>query len=256
MSVLASRLAQEAIKLAQYNPPIPYRIGGRSPSDALDCSTMIMWLLEQCGGKNLRATSNRLWSEHAAWRGTLADAQREGKLVPGALVLIDAEKGGPNGTPGRMIHAGLFVGGKIEIVHASQSRGGVYPSTLKNAWTHVMWLKGVDYSGSSVLPGVPPAGTIPPAGFAPPATVEPGPGQAKVVTTTSGLRLRKLPSTSAAVIKEMPIGAVVDVLYGMTVEHRVAMGNWVTVRYVDSRGTPHEGWCCAGMDGVPYLQFG
>jgi hypothetical protein len=241
-------LTNEALKLVR-TPAIPYKPGGRSPEAGMDCSTMIMWLLEKCGGTNLRAGSNKLWTDHAAWRGTLADAQKQGKLVPGALVLIDDAKGGSNGTPGEMDHVGVYVSGSTVIVHASQSRGGIYPSTLKNGWTHVMWLEGVGYRGEydSVLPGAPDAGGLP-VPTAPPARVGPSPGQAQVITTTSGLYLRKLPGKHGARIKEMRIGAVVDVL-------RVE-GGWAQVRYVGGDGTPHIGWCCVGENGIKYLALG
>ena len=41
-------------------------------------------------------------------------------------------------------HVGIYTGNP-EVVHSSATRGGVFPSTLKNGWTHVGWLKAVDY---------------------------------------------------------------------------------------------------------------
>ena len=76
----------------------------------------------------------------------------------------------------------------------------------------------------------------------------PNPGQAKVVTTTSGLYPRKLPSKDGARIKEMPSGTVVTVL-------RVE-GGWAQVRWDVRPGLHHTGWCSIGENGVDYLVFG
>lgn len=50
---------------------------------------------------------------------------------------------------GNASHIGWYTGGRYEVVHASSSKGKVAPSTLKNGWTHVGWLKAVDYSADS-----------------------------------------------------------------------------------------------------------
>ena len=55
------------------------------------------------------------------------------------------------------------------------------------------------------------------------------------IYTTSNLRLRKGPSTTTEVIKEMPEGTRLELL-----ERRA---EWCRVKYVDRMGTPHLGWC-------------
>jgi len=261
MGITASAFARRAVEKAQSNPPIPYVLGGRTDAGT-DCSNLIRLIIRELGGKDIQAGSNAMWDSHVMNRAFCHDGGTRkfgGYLVPGSLLFIDynnpvAQNGA--GTPGKMDHVGIYVGpvkglltpdGKQgDVVHASQSRGMVCASTLLNAWTHGAWLKGVDYD--AIDTGVPsnPGAVAPdhPDTTAPaPAPLEPGPGQAKVNTTTSGLRLRKQPSTSGAVIKEMPAGAIIDVLD--------TKNGWALVYYVARDGTPHQGWCSAD-----YLQFG
>ena len=50
---------------------------------------------------------------------------------------------------GDATHVGIFTDDpKAEVVHSSESRGGVFPSTLKNAWTHAGWPKDAVFSGA------------------------------------------------------------------------------------------------------------
>ena len=225
-------------------PAIPYVLGGRNDRGT-DCINLIAWVMSELGGQAVPRSCNDAWRKNMAWTGTLAEASAQGKLVPGAILYIDYHKppGGSGGTPGSMDHSGVYVGDSFglqtpdkrpgTVVYASQSRGGVYPSTLQNAWTHAAWLRGVDYGAKSPSP---------------PERPSPGPGQARVITTTSGLYLREGPDTRSKRIKEMPIGAVVDVV-------RVEAG-WAYVHWNVRPGLHHAGWCCIGANGVDYLQFG
>jgi len=220
MAITGAGLALEAIKLIR-DPPIPYVYGKRDPASGMDCSGLVQYARKMAGGGDMAAGSNRLWTDHCAWRGTLAEAQKQGKLVPGALVFIDDAKGGSNGTPGKMSHVGVYVGGSTVIVHASQSRGGVYPSTLKNAWTHVMWLKGVDYdilslpSTSADLPARAEPGryaVVTEDTYLYPAI--PGPGEAMVIK--EGVRMRKQPKIVDGInhnrICTVPNGTIMPIL--------------------------------------------
>ena len=143
------------------SPAIPYKLGGRSDKGT-DCINLIGWAMQELGGRDVPRGSNETWNKGMAWRGTLSEAKRLGKLVPGTILYIDYAKpaGGSDGTPGKMDHAAVYVGpghgiktpdGKAgDVVHASASRGGVYPSTLANAYTHAAWLTGVDYGTTDV----------------------------------------------------------------------------------------------------------
>jgi hypothetical protein len=109
---------------------------------------------------------------------------------------------------------------------------------------------GAEVPAFDVPPGTPDSLGVPDAPGVPatPGASEPGPGQAKGVTTTSGLYLRKLPGKDGARIKEMPIGTIVSVLQ--------VEGGWARVRYLAGDGTPHVGWCCTGEGETEYLRFG
>ena len=66
-------------------------------------------------------------------------AKKNGTLVPGALLFIVSpgydEKYKDN--LGLVSHVGIYTGApEAEVMHSSESRGGVFPSTLKNGWTH------------------------------------------------------------------------------------------------------------------------
>jgi len=245
-------------------PAIPYVLGGRSDKGT-DCINLIAWVMGELGGRQVPRGSNDAWRNSMAWTGTLAEASAKGRLMPGAILYIDYHKppGGSGGTPGAMDHAGVYVGGGYglktpdgrpgTVVHASQSRGGVYPSTLQNAWTHAAWLQGVAYEVKSEELQVKSGGT---------GLTEtnhnsslftfhsslPSPGQARVITSTSGLYLREGPSVRSKRVKQLPAGTIVDVL-------RVEAG-WAHVRWDVRPGLYHMGWCCAGANGVDYLEFG
>ena len=110
-------------------------------------------------------------ARRAAWLGTLSQAQAEGRLVPGAGLLIreETEENLParyaSDGLGDFSHAGLYVGpdaltdtdktGRMrscDAVHSSATRGRVAGSTLQNGWTHVLWFPEIDY-GASGGPG-------------------------------------------------------------------------------------------------------
>ena len=253
--ILARRLAEQVVSKVR-TPAIPYVLGGRSDKGT-DCINLIGWCMDELGGRKVSRGSNKAWREDMDWTGTLKEAESQGKLIPGALLYMDYGNGA-------MDHAGVFVGDGYRlvtpdgkpgtVVHASSSRQGVYPSTIKNGWTHVAWLKGVEYGSEDTVSAgadhrdafgdVGAGGTV---GAALPV-VEPGEGEAKVITTTSGLNLRKQPDVKSAPIKEMPIGTIVKVL-GVA-------DDWANVRWDVKPGLWHIGWCRIGQDGVDYLRFG
>lgn len=110
------------------------------------------------------AGSNDLVRNHCVWLGTVSNAKKEGKLVPGALLLMWREESAklPTRYQGDGLGDFYHVGIKVEdaalgdvdknghkracnVVHSSQSMGRVAGSTLKNGWTHVMWANEIDY---------------------------------------------------------------------------------------------------------------
>ena len=138
----------------------------------MDCQALVEYCVNQCGGSMAYAGSNAMYRNSAVYLATLANAKAEGRLVPGAGLLIVEEVS--EGTPakyrgdglGDATHVGLYVGEnaltdtdksgksrKCNTVHSSASRGRVVGGTTGGGWTHVMWFKEIDY-GVDVPVGV------------------------------------------------------------------------------------------------------
>ena len=134
--------------------------------DELDCQAFIEHCARQAGGAMDYLGTNDM-ARRAAWLGTLSQAQAEGRLVPGAGLLIreETEENLPARYAGDGLgdfsHAGLYVGpdaltdtdktGRMrscDAVHSSATRGRVAGSTLQNGWTHVLWFPEIDYGAS------------------------------------------------------------------------------------------------------------
>lgn len=134
--------------------------------DELDCQAFIEHCARQAGGAMDYLGTNDM-ARRAAWLGTLSQAQAEGRLVPGAGLLIreETEENLParyaSDGLGDFSHAGLYVGpdaltdtdktGRMrscDAVHSSATRGRVAGSTLQNGWTHVLWFPEIDYGAS------------------------------------------------------------------------------------------------------------
>lgn len=144
--------------------------------DEMDCQAFIEHCARQAGGAMDYLGTNDM-ARRAAWLGTLSQAQAEGRLVPGAGLLIreETEANLParyaSGGLGDFSHAGLYVGpdaltdtdktGRMrscDVVHSSATMGRVAGSTLQNGWTHAIWFPEIDY-GEGDATGTPGAGT-------------------------------------------------------------------------------------------------
>ena len=134
--------------------------------DELDCQAFVEHCARQAGGAMDYLGTNDM-ARRAAWLGTLSQAQAEGRLVPGAGLLIreETEENLPARYAGDGLgdfsHAGLYVGpdaltdtdktGRMrscDAVHSSATMGRVAGSTLQNGWTHVLWFPEIDYGAS------------------------------------------------------------------------------------------------------------
>ena len=134
--------------------------------DEMDCQAFIEHCARQAGGAMDYLGTNDM-ARRAAWLGTLSQAQAEGRLVPGAGLLIreETEENLParyaSGGLGDFSHVGLYVGpdaltdtdktGRMrscDAVHSSATMGRVAGSTLQNGWTHVLWFPEIDYGAS------------------------------------------------------------------------------------------------------------
>ncbi|MDD3336958.1 MAG: hypothetical protein PHI98_15865 [Eubacteriales bacterium] len=130
----------------------------------MKCDAFVEYCVRECGGQLDSSGSNDMARNHCAWLGTLENAQAEGKLVPGAGLLIheDTEESLPakyvGDGLGDFSHVGIYVGENAvvdvdkkgnqrtcDVMHSSQSMGRVAGSTLGNGWTHVMLFDCIEY---------------------------------------------------------------------------------------------------------------
>lgn len=163
-----ARRAQEVYMTT--TPPIPYVEGKESlnPAIGADCQGWVEAIIRDLGGKISYAGTNEMWRRAVVWAGTIAEAKAQGKLVPGCCPAIikqdgkEPDKYKPGGSMydpskiGNCSHIGWYIGDKYEVIDASYTRKTVSPTTLKG-FTHIFWLKEVDYSdaGSPVRPPSP-----------------------------------------------------------------------------------------------------
>lgn len=135
----------------------------------MDCQAFIEHCARQAGGAMDYLGTNDM-ARRAAWLGTLAQARAQGRLVPGAGVLIreETEANLPARYAGDGLgdfsHVGLYVGENAltdvdksgnarscDVVHSSATMGRVAGSTLANGWTHAMWFQEIDYGNEAGL---------------------------------------------------------------------------------------------------------
>lgn len=132
--------------------------------DELDCQAFVEHCVRQAGGRMDYLGTNDM-ARRAAWLGTLDEARAQGRLVPGAGLLIreateanlPARYAGDG--LGDFSHVGLYVGENAltdtdkngrrracDVVHSSATMGRVAGSTLQNGWTHTLWFSEIDYA--------------------------------------------------------------------------------------------------------------
>lgn len=116
-----------------------------------DCQAFVENTVRRAGGDmgDYRG-SNDMYRNACDKIMTLEDARIEGVIMPGTVLFIVEQDGGEPGRYkadglGNASHIGIYSGGQYEVVHSSASRGRVAASTLENGWTHIGWLKAVDY---------------------------------------------------------------------------------------------------------------
>lgn len=132
--------------------------------DELDCQAFVEHCVRQAGGRMDYLGTNDM-ARRAAWLGTLDEARAQGRLVPGAGLLIreSTEANLPARYAGDGLgdfsHVGLYVGENAltdtdkngrrracDAVHSSATMGRVAGSTLQNGWTHALWFPEIDYA--------------------------------------------------------------------------------------------------------------
>lgn len=137
--------------------------------DEMDCQAFVEFCVKESGGAMDYRGSNDM-ARHAVWLGTVENAKAQGKLVPGAGLLIHDEDLPPERYRGdglgNFSHVALYVGenactdtdknGKkrtCNAVHSSQTMGRVVGTTVQNGYTHVMLFDEIDY-GMEISSGV------------------------------------------------------------------------------------------------------
>ena len=137
--------------------------------DEMDCQAFVEHCARQAGGRMDYLGTNDM-ARRAAWLGTLDEARAQGRLVPGAGLLIREETDAnlparyAGDSLGDFSHVGLYVGPdaltdtdkngnarSCDVVHSSATMGRVAGSTLANGWTHVMWFAEIDYGNEAGL---------------------------------------------------------------------------------------------------------
>lgn len=165
-----------------------------------DCQKFVEETVKRAGGeiKDYRGSNDMFRNACDPEPVELETALKEGLLSPGCVLFI-VEYDGKEPAQykgdglGNASHVGFYTGISHEVVHSSASKGGVVPSTLKNGWTHVGWLKAVDY----IHEAAPDFETI----------------QAEVVAESgSTVRMREEPNRHAETLKKVPVGSIVKVL--------------------------------------------
>jgi hypothetical protein len=162
----SARVALVAAAWAKVTPRIPYVANGSTRKGA-DCQGLVEGCIKEAGGKADYAGSNAMFRAcHKSgniW--TLTQAQKLGKLKPGALVFI-LENDGKEPSQykadnlGNASHVGVYVGQSDTIwsVDASASAGKVRTRTKRDAprvWTHAGYLPEIDYGADSKQENLP-----------------------------------------------------------------------------------------------------
>ncbi len=168
--------------------------------DELDCQAFVEHCVRQAGGRMDYLGTNDM-ARRAAWLGTLDEARAQGRLVPGAGLLIreateanlPARYAGDG--LGDFSHVGLYVGENAltdtdkngrrracDAVHSSATMGRVAGSTLQNGWTHALWFSEIDYA---VTAGAGAGGTSTSAGISDTVTGGTGTGNGGTGTGTN-----------------------------------------------------------------------
>ncbi len=133
---LAEKVVQTALELVRRQPTVSYK--------QMDCQAFLEHCINENGSPKINYRgSNDMFRNALNWVGTLKEAETLGYLQPGVWVFIrdfdgkEPQRYKKDGL-GNAHHVGMYTKKPgIEVVHSSASRGGVYPSTLKNGWTHV-----------------------------------------------------------------------------------------------------------------------
>ncbi len=227
--------------------------------DEMDCQAFIEHCARQAGGRMDYLGTNDM-ARRAAWLGTLSQARAEGRLTPGAGLLIREETDAnlparyAGDGLGDFSHVGLYVGeGALsdtdkngrrracDAVHSSATMGRVAGTTLQNGWTHAMWFSEIDYGEGDGEPGATGTGAT-------------GTGATGAATPAQGLTAGAVSAVYATVappdgnpVKLRKSASREETLYwlvgaGARVEVERTRGAWSLIRAVCTDGHTRRAW--------------
>lgn len=241
VAIRAAEMVQQEVmeidsKIAVKDTTYPYSV--------IDCQAFVEACVNDSGGNMSYAGSNDMARNGVVWLGTLDNAIAEGKLVPGAGVMIhednedDLPKQYKGDGLGDFNHVGIYLGDEYSVedyakgktskrvcnvAHSSSSMTRVSGSTIRNGWTHVVWFKDIDY-GVDVVPGVTIGATISDSNdqiydvmdneTVDTPEIEQLDSVQAIVYAVNGkpVKLREKPSTNSNLYWEREVGTVLEVL--------------------------------------------
>ena len=228
--------------------------------EEMDCQAFIEHCVRQAGGSMDYRGSNDM-ARGAAWLGTLSQARAQGRLVPGAGVLIreETEENLPARYAGDGLgdfsHVGLYVGegaltdtdknGRMrscDVAHSSATMGRVAGSTLQGGWTHVLWFPEIDYGASGGAGNAAAAGTAGTAAAA--GTAATGDG---LTAGASPVRFATVVSPDGNPVKLRKSASREETLYwlvgaGARVEVERTRDGWSLIRAICTDGRTRRAW--------------
>lgn len=233
--------------------------------DEMDCQAFIEHCARQAGGRMDYLGTNDM-ARRAAWLGTLSQARAEGRLTPGAGLLIREETDAnlparyAGDGLGDFSHVGLYVGeGALsdtdkngrrracDAVHSSATMGRVAGTTLQNGWTHAMWFSEIDYGEGDGGTGATGTGaTATGATATPGATGAATPAQGLTAGAVSAVYATVAPPDGNPV-KLRKSASREETLYwlvgaGARVEVERTRGAWSLIRAVCTDGHTRRAW--------------
>lgn len=238
--------------------------------DEMDCQAFIEHCARQAGGRMDYLGTNDM-ARRAAWLGTLSQARAEGRLTPGAGLLIREETDAnlparyAGDGLGDFSHVGLYVGESAlsdtdkngrrracDAVHSSATMGRVAGTTLQNGWTHAMWFSEIDYGEGDGGTGATGTGATATGATATPGAT--GTGATGAATPAQGLTAGAVSAVYATVappdgnpVKLRKSASREETLYwlvgaGARVEVERTQGAWSLIRAVCTDGHTRRAW--------------
>ena len=221
MAIPSQAFADTARRI--YEKQIKYKFGGKDLR-GMDSGGFIEYCLKQHGVQCSFTGTNDLYRKLGPECIPLKQAIREGKVVPGAILVRVRHDGGE---PDKYKHDGL--GNCDYALIATSSTKGVYPSqkrgcmietkieAVRNKANMVVLSKYIDYGFSS---------SSAPSFYTP---ADDG------IYTNANVNMRKTPSLQGKKITSIPKGVEVKLL-----EYD---GEWSRIKFTERPGLWHIGWC-------------